>query len=91
MYFTYILQSESTGKYYIGSTDGLDRRVRQHNDPDYRGSKTTKRFKGPWKLAYAESFKTRSEAMIREKQLKSWKSKKAIQKLIESSAGRVPK
>jgi len=62
----------------------LDRRLAQHNDPDYKGSKTTKRFKGPWHLKYYESSHTRSQAMIREKQLKSWKSKKAIQKLIET-------
>jgi len=90
MYFTYILQSESTGRYYVGSTDNLDRRVAQHNDPDYKGSKTTKRFKGPWKLVYTESSQTRAEAMSREREIKSWKSRKAIQDLIINSVGRVP-
>ena len=89
MYFTYILQSESTGRYYIGSTDNLDRRVAQHNDPSYKGSKTTNRFKGPWKLVYAESSQTRSEAMSREREIKSWKSRQAISDLIVSSDGRV--
>ena len=65
MQFTYILQSESTGRYYIGSTDNLDRRVAEHNDPGYKGSKTTKRFKGPWKLVYAESSQARAEAMLK--------------------------
>ena len=90
MYFTYILQSESTERYYIGSTDNLDRRVAQHNDAGYKGSKTTKRFKGPWKLVYAESSQTRAEAMSREREIKSWKSRKVIQELIISSDGRVP-
>jgi putative endonuclease len=90
MYFTYIIQSESTGRYYVGSTDNLDRRVAQHNDPTYKGSKTTKRFTGPWKLVYAESFQTRAEAMSRERKIKSWKSRKAIHHLIISSDGRVP-
>jgi len=89
MYFTYILQSESTGRYYVGSTDNLDRRVAQHNDPDYKGSKTTKRFKGPWKLVYTESSQTRAEAMSREREIKSWKSRKAIQGLIINSVGKV--
>ena len=89
MYFTYILQSESTGRYYIGSTDNLDHRVAQHNDPSYKGSKTTKRFKGPWKLVYAESSQTRSEAMSREREIKSWQSRQAISDLIVSSDGRV--
>ena len=87
MFYTYILQSEATGRYYIGSTDNLDRRFKEHNDPHYSGSKTTKRFKGPWNLAYSETFNTRSEAMLREKQIKSWKSAKAITCLIDSSVG----
>ena len=90
MYFTYILQSESTERYYIGSTDNLDRRMAQHNDPGYKGSKTTKRFKGPWKLVYTESSQARAEAMSREREIKSWKSRKAIQDLIINSVGRVP-
>jgi len=90
MYFTYILQSESTGRYYIGSTDNVGRRVAQHNDPDYKGSKTTKRFKGPWTLVYTESSQTRAEAMSREREIKSWKSRQAIHDLIISSDGRVP-
>ena len=90
MYFTYILQSESSGRYYIGSTSDLERRLAQHNDPEYSLSLTTKRFKGPWRLAHYETFETRSQAMIREKQIKAWKSREAIKELIGSSAGRVP-
>ena len=83
-YYVYILQSEATGRYYIGHTDDLVRRVRQHNDPDYKGSKTTKRFQGPWQLVYTEEFVTRSDAMIYERQIKSWKSRKRIAQLVES-------
>ncbi|MDY6951388.1 MAG: GIY-YIG nuclease family protein [Thermodesulfobacteriota bacterium] len=83
MYHTYILRSETTGRFYIGSTDDLERRLAQHNDAKYTGSKTTKRFSGPWKLAYREAFASRSEAMIREKQIKAWKSRKAIEALIK--------
>ncbi|MCP4715752.1 MAG: GIY-YIG nuclease family protein [Deltaproteobacteria bacterium] len=87
MFYIYILQSQSTGRFYIGSTDNLQRRVAQHNDPDYRGSKTTKRFTGPWVIVHSESFATRSEAVRRERQIKSWKNKKAIAALIECSDG----
>ena len=87
MYYTYILESDSTGRYYIGSTNDLERRLTRHNDPNYTGSKTTKRFKGPWKLVYAESFETRSQAMAREKQIKSWKSRKTLRVLIKGSVG----
>ena len=69
-YWTYILQSESTDRYYCGSTSDVERRLRQHNDPEYRHSKTTKRFKGPWALVWSQEFKNRSEAMQRERQIK---------------------
>ena len=82
MYYLYILQSESTDRYYIGQTDNLERRLSEHNDSRYTGSKTTKRFKGPWKLVYSEQYKTRHEAMSRERQIKGWKSRKAIDRLI---------
>ena len=71
MYHVYILYSHSCGRRYIGHTDDLARRVRQHNDPEYRGSKTTKRFAGPWIMIHSETYSTRSAAMKRERWLKS--------------------
>jgi proteic killer suppression protein len=44
MVCVYILQSKSTGRFYCGQTTDVDRRLRQHNDPQYYLSKTTKRF-----------------------------------------------
>ena len=87
-YYVYILQSETTARYYIGHTEDLSRRIRQHNDSEYSGSKTTKRFQGPWVLIYDEKYDTRSVAMKREKQIKSWKSRKQIAQLVESRHSR---
>ena len=84
-YYTYIIQSESTGKYYIGHTNDLDQRLLQHNTHSFRGSPATKRLAGPWKIVYSEAFKTRSEEMKREKQIKSWKNKHSIENLIDQS------
>ena len=69
-YWVYVLKSASTNRYYCGSTDNIERRVRQHNDSNYRGSKTTKRFEGPWELIWQEKSKTRGVAMRREKVIK---------------------
>ncbi|WP_083766492.1 GIY-YIG nuclease family protein [Desulfosudis oleivorans] len=52
MYWVYILQSTTTQRYYCGYTDDLDRRLKQHNDPDYHGTRTTKVFSGPWELIW---------------------------------------
>jgi putative endonuclease len=71
MYFAYILRSETSGKTYVGQTADLERRVSEHNDPDHSAVKYTTKNKGPWKLIHSEEFSTRSEAMRREKWLKS--------------------
>ena len=83
-YYLYILQSQTTGRFYIGHTNDLERRLSQHNDQRYKGSQTTKRFHGPWEIVHSESFISRSEAMLREKEIKSWKSRKKIAQLVES-------
>ncbi|PCJ52109.1 MAG: excinuclease ABC subunit C [Candidatus Hydrogenedentota bacterium] len=70
MYWIYILQSESSSRYYCGSTNNVERRVSQHNDPAYHGTKTTKRFPGPWKLIWSETFPSRAQAMEQEKKIK---------------------
>ncbi|MCK4905920.1 MAG: GIY-YIG nuclease family protein [Spirochaetes bacterium] len=31
-YFLYILQSESTGRFYVGQTQNLEQRIKQHNE-----------------------------------------------------------
>jgi len=69
-FWVYILQSQTTGRHYCGSTSDVERRLRQHNDPDYQLSKTTKRFTGPWKLRWIFECGTRSEAMVLEKRIK---------------------
>lgn len=80
MFFTYILQSESNGKHYIGSTDNLEKRLLRHN----KGySKYTKN-RGPFRIVHKESFLSRSDAKKREYYLKSLKSRVAIDKLIKA-------
>ncbi|MCK5340035.1 MAG: GIY-YIG nuclease family protein [Desulfobulbaceae bacterium] len=66
----YILQSESTGRHYCGYSNDVERRLRQHNDPDYRGSKTTKRFVGPWKLVNVFECESEGEAVRLERKIK---------------------
>jgi putative endonuclease len=81
MYFTYIIQNESSGRFYFGHTDNLVQRLELHNT----GQSHYTAHKGPWKLVHAEPFESRSEAMIRESKIKSWKSRRSIQELIDKS------
>ena len=82
MFQVYILQSESTGRYYCGQTDNLDRRLRQHNNPEHHGTKTTKRFVGPWRLVWTKGLATRADAMALEKSIK----KRGIKRFLEAQA-----
>ena len=81
MFFVYILQSESSNRYYIGQTKTLHERVAYHNANYSRSLKN----RGPWKLIYFESFSTRAEAMRRERQIKSWKDRSMIERLVSAS------
>ena len=81
MYKVYIIVNPE-GKTYIGQTNNLERRLKEHNNPNYRGTLYTKRIKGPWKLLYFEGYSTRGEAMKREKELKSGKGRKWIKEVL---------
>lgn len=78
MYFVYILQSDKSKSYYVGCTNDIERRLKEHNS----GLSNYTRNKGPWKVVYNEAHGSLSEARQREKQIKSWKKRKAIEKLI---------
>ena len=79
MFYTYILQSLTSNCYYIGSCDDIYNRLSQHNGGEVKSTKSST----PWKLIYKEGFQTRSAAVKREQQLKSWKSRKALERLIK--------
>ena len=78
MYYVYILKSEEN-KYYIWSSNDLERRIEQHNLKNL--SKWTKSYNN-WILIYKEEHNTKTEALIREKQIKSYKWWNAFKKLI---------
>jgi len=83
MALVYILQSDSTGHFYVGSTDDLERRVSEH----LRGHSPATRNRGPWKLVYKEKFTTLLEARRRELEIKKWKSSRLIKVLIAKAVG----
>lgn len=81
MFTTYILFSSSANRYYVGSCEDVVLRLERHNRG---GVPSTKPFK-PWQLVHTESFDTRAEAVNREKEIKSKKSRKFIERLVESA------
>ena len=67
MWYVYVLLSQKNGWLYIGLTNDVDRRVREHN----RGYGRSTKGKGPFRVVHQESFSTRAQARDREKYLKS--------------------
>jgi putative endonuclease len=66
-YFVYILRSESHGTYYYGSTENIEKRLKEHNGGRVKYTKGRR----PWIVHYKEEFQTRSEAQKREYFFKS--------------------
>jgi putative endonuclease len=83
MFSVYLLENPS-GKFYVGQTADLDKRLADHNRTDsFDGHFTRKN--GPWKLVWSEKHETRSSAMLREQQIKRMKSAKWIRKHLLAS------
>jgi putative endonuclease len=80
MFVVYAIYNPDAGKTYIGQTEDITRRLRQHNEHEFKSY--TARFPGEWELIYSESVATRSEAIKREKQLKSGNGRAYIKTYI---------
>lgn len=81
MYYVYILKSIIDNSYYIGCTNSVERRLKEHNT----GSSKYTKNKRPWVLVYKEEYKTLSEARKREGAIKSRKKRDYIEKLINAA------
>jgi predicted GIY-YIG superfamily endonuclease len=54
VFWTYVIRSVSTGRLYIGHTIDLNKRLKEHNDPESFSSRFTKGIPGPWILVHSE-------------------------------------
>jgi len=80
MYTVYIIQSQSTDKYYTGVTTDLFLRIQHHNS----GANRSTRAKGPWIVVHKETFNDKQAAWKRERQIKSYKGGEAFKKIINN-------
>ncbi|MFH6999607.1 GIY-YIG nuclease family protein [Flavobacterium sp. FlaQc-57] len=79
MNFFYILYSKTLNQYYIGHTsESLQERLRKHlsNHSGFTGKAKD------WIIIYFEEFETKSLAYKRELEVKKWKSRVRVEKLI---------
>ncbi|OGY45051.1 MAG: endonuclease [Candidatus Buchananbacteria bacterium RIFCSPHIGHO2_02_FULL_38_8] len=77
MYYVYVIKSQIVPYIYVGISDNLSRRIRQHN----KGyNKTTRPYK-PFTVLLVEEYSSRIEAHQREKYLKSGCGKELLKKI----------
>lgn len=79
MYYVYILQSEKSGRYYIGSTNDLNRRLIEHNS----GQTKSLKYLIPMKLVFSQEFLSVREVRKIEQRLKKFKNKDIIERIIK--------
>ena len=82
MYHIYILRSKKDGKLYIGKTNNLARRLKEH----YSGQSLATKYRLPMKLIYVESYLSSHDAARREVRLKKFKNSYAeLRKRLKDS------
>ena len=67
MMFVYVLQSRTTSRYYVGSTQDITNRLMEHNSGECKGTRNGI----PWELVHLETYVTRVEAVGQERRIKS--------------------
>ena len=79
MYTLYILYSALRDRYYTGFTgSNMLIRLKKHNTAHAGFTGKTL----DWRIVYTEEFADKRNAMQREIEIKKWKSRKLIEKLI---------
>jgi putative endonuclease len=79
-YYVYVLQSEKDSSLYIGSTDDLRRRFKEHN----KGYMEATKRKKPWKLIYYEAGLNNSDTRKRERYLKTTWGRRYLKSRLKS-------
>jgi putative endonuclease len=79
MFFVYAIKSINNNYIYVGLTNNLDRRLKEH----FAGKEKTTRHYRPYTILFTESHPDRLSARKREKYLKSGCGKEFLKSLIK--------
>ena len=80
MWYVYVLYSLKDGKFYIGCTNDLRERIKNHNVGKVESTKDRR----PLKLIYYEACLIEQDALKREKYLKTYRGKQFLSKRLKS-------
>ena len=82
MFYVYILYSREYDKIYVGYSGNPQLRLSYHNHPHNKG--WTRRYQ-PWEMLYQEIFENKTEAMLRERQLKTARGRSFARSIVNSA------
>ena len=80
MFYVYLIENLVDKSWYTGFTTDIEKRLRDHNQKiggEYTGKKT-----GEWKLIYFEAYLEKSDALGRERFLKSGSGRRFLKKQL---------
>lgn len=80
MFYVYILESLKDRKLYVGYTNNLERRFKEHNS----GRITITRHRQPFKLIYYEAYLNQQDATGREKYFKTGWGRTHLKKVLKN-------
>jgi putative endonuclease len=78
-YFVYIIFSKALDKYYIGYTEDLELRLKQHNNGFYKDSYT--KLTNDWSMFHCIECSSKTQAIRVEAHIKKMKSRVYIENL----------
>ncbi len=81
MFFVYILEATESKRYYIGQTEDLEARVKQHNE----GRNLSTKAYIPWQLKWWKELESRSKAINVERKLKGIKKRVRLEKFVSEN------
>ena len=81
MHYLYILKSAVSGKFYVGETNNLDRRLNDHSEQRTAFGKRNAEIK----IVFKKTYENRSKARKAELWIKKKKSHSFIEKLIQGN------
>ena len=80
MYYNYVLRDKETGEYYIGFCSDVSKRLKEHLTKQVFSTRQYKSLE----LVYLEGCNSKTDVLIREKQLKTGFGKGYIKKRIKN-------
>ena len=76
--YTYVLLSEKDNRTYTGSTDNLERRLKEHQDGICKSTANRR----PLRLIYFEEFDSLNEARYKERYFKTASGRRKLREIL---------